>query len=424
MRKIQMEQANTFSKYLDPIFVNHVFALIKELQLDRYVKKLDILKFLQLFIYAQLNQTKSLRDISLALNENEFLQNVIGLPSISASQLSRTLRKTGPDIFIFIFKCCIDHIKQKYGNKVCKRPEVSKLMCLIDSSVITLCISKYPWAKFKSTKAGVKIHVSLVYADDITAVEDALITNAVNSDGSQMDELISIDKDCLNVFDRGYMNYKKFDEMCEKGDRFVTRLKSNSSYEVIEELPVPEDSKVTRMAKIRLGSKSTYLMKNHLYLIETTDSQGNALRIITNDRNLDADEVSEAYKNRWQIELFFKWIKQHLNVKHIYGTSQNALFNQIYIALITHCLLVVLQLDLDQDKKIPLLQIYKYLKLHLVNPFNQFLEALFRKSSITSKGRRRSSPIDKIFEETQWQYENGRFYHYHLDLMDYDPVHL
>jgi len=411
---------STFNKYLNPLFNKKIYHVIKKLKLNRYVKKLDIIKFIKLFVYAQLNQISSLQDISLVLNENQLLQKELGLSSISGSQLSRKLRDVDPKLCLFVFQCCVDHIMKQYGNKASKKPGVARLMRLIDASTISLCISKYPWAEFRNTKAGVKINLKLVFSADITAVEKMIITTARCADQTQMDELISIDKDCLYVFDRGYVDYKKFDNLCEQSIKFVTRLKSNAAYEVIEEIPTKPNSSVIYAAKIKLGSRHTYVMKHHLYLIETKDSKGKVIQIITNDFNLDTKEVSDAYKNRWQIELFFKWIKQHLHVKKMYGKSKNAVYNQLYIALITHCLLVILHMTIDQKKD--LLQIYKYIKLYWGQSFSVFLEQLLKNPLKYSRGRGKPLLIEPIFEEIQWQYHNGETEH--LDVIEYDPINI
>lgn len=413
-----MEQQSTLSRYMNPLFIKQITEAIKEMKLNRYIKKLDIIKFIKLFIYAQLNEIRSLQDISLSLNEDQLLQKELGIASISAAQLSRKLRDTDSEFLRFVFRCCVDHIMKKYDAKVSKKPGVSRLLCLIDASTISLCISKYPWAKFRNTKAGIKIHLRLVFSKDITAAEKVTITSARCGDKTQMNELISIDQDCLYVFDRGYVDYKKYDELCGQSVRFVTRLKSGAAYEVIKEIPISPNSPVTYAAEIRLGSRSAYVMKNTLVLIETKDTQGNIIRIITNDFGLSPDEISEVYKNRWQVELFFKWIKQHLNVKKMYGTSQNAVYNQLYIALITHCLLVMFQMFTEQKKT--LIEIYKYIQLYWDKSFSSFLNAISRESKKHSTGRRKSVATHRIFEETLQQYINGDTQH--LNQINYDPV--
>jgi IS4 transposase len=119
-----------------------------------------------------------------------------------------------------------------------------------------------------------------------------------------------IDKDALHVFDRGYFNFEKFDEYCKHNVRFCTRIKENTIIHVVEELPVDPSSTILREAVVKLG-KINYLVR----LIETKDSQGNIISIIINDAKMSAQEISDLYRTCWQIELFFKWMKQHLVLK-------------------------------------------------------------------------------------------------------------
>ncbi len=136
-------------------------------------------------------------------------------------------------------------------------------------------------------------------------------------------------------------------------------------------------------------------MKYPLRLIEVEDTQGKPVIIITNDFDLDTGEISDIYCNRWQIELFFKWIKQYFLVKHFYGTSQQAVQNQLLIALITYCLLILLKLITSY--KGPLLTIKRLLDTCLYDPFTVFVQKLYRRPKCKSKGRR------KIDHETIYQ---------------------
>ncbi len=146
------------------------------------------------------------------------------------------------------------------------------------------------------------------------------------------------ENDVLNVFDRGYVDYRKFDSYCERHIRFVTRLKGNALVEVVAELPVDPAGPINKDRIVYLGKEGLNKIQHPLRLIETTDSEGNRVTILTNDITLKAAEIADIYRYRWQIELFFKWTKQHLRVKHFYGLSQQAVENQIFIALITYCL--------------------------------------------------------------------------------------
>ena len=143
---------------------------------------------------------------------------------------------------------------------------------------------------------------------------------------------------------------------------------------------------ILREAIVKLGDPNTYVMEHPLRLIECNDSEGNVIRILTSDFSLETVEISDLYRNWWQIELFFKWIKQHLLVKKCYGTSKNAVYNQIRLALITYCLTLLMQKNITYQGR--LLNVFKHLQLCWAEPFETFIKALFRPPSRHSKGRR------------------------------------
>jgi len=200
-----------------------------------------------------------------------------------------------------------------------------------------------------------------------------------------LDELVVVDPDALNVFDRGYVDYKKWDEYCEAGIRFVTRLKENTLVEIIEQRPIAGTNMVESI--VLLGAPEKTRMKHRLRLIHTRDSEGNLIIILMNDFDLDAFEISEIYWLRWQVELFFKWLKQHLKVKKLFGTSDNAVYGQIWVALIMYCLLKMTQQTLPLKK--PLLDIMRLVADHLYNPFSLLIEVLKKPPDRASRGRRK-----------------------------------
>ncbi len=231
-----------------------------------------------------------------------------------------------------------------------------------------------------------------------------------------MDNLVIEDNNALNVFDRAYVDYNKFDHYCDKGISFVTRLKKNAAVEVIENLPTTGN--VQRQQIAYLGTQ-TKKMKHPLRLIEVIDTEGNPVVIITNNFTLDVEEISNIYRNRWQIEIFFKWLKQNMHVKHFYGLSQKAVENQLLVALITYCLLISMKLKAGFDGS--LLQLKRILKTCLYEPFTVFIRILHRKPSRSSKGRRKFD-YDLIFEETERQVIAGEVDH--LYDLTYDPLYL
>lgn len=373
---------STFTEYLFPLALALpvISKAVEVAKIDRYVKKLDSLKFLQLFIYAQLQQIESLTDISLYLKTNKKLQKEINLNSISTAQLSRKLGTISPDLLNEVFRHLAQLLHQKIdGTKA--NAALGKIH-LIDSSTISLTLSKYPWAKFRKTKAGVKLHMRIVFCDGLTHPDKLVITPAKPADITQLSTLIVEEPDAIHVFDQGYFDFDLFDSYCEREIKFVTRLKENTIIHVIEEIATAPGSSITREAVIKIGR-----MKNPLRLVETTDTQGNPIRIVMNDANISAQEISDLYRNRWQIELFFKWIKQHFVVKKIYSQSEQALQNQLYIAMITFCLNLLFKQRVAYQGTLWTLQ--KHLKLCWDVVLSTFKKELFRKPTRKSKGRRK-----------------------------------
>lgn len=406
---------STFTEYLIPLNYEIMLEQIQHLNLDKYVKKLDCITTTKLFIFAQLLQIKSYTDIHLKLIETEKLQQLLRLESISISQLSRKFRDMDDTFLETIFKDLVQQVSRRLGVR--KTNQKLGRIHLIDSSTISLCFMKYRWAEFRKTKAGIKIHQRIIYCDEGVYPDEAILTPAKPADKTQMDALVVTDPEALNIFDRGYLDYRKFDHYCRNKIRFVTRLKSNADICVIHEHAVQPNSNILREATVQLGNKNTYLMESPLRLIECLDGEGNLVRILTNDFNLGTDEISDLYRKRWQIELFFKWMKQHLHIKGCYGTSKTAVYNQIRIALITFCLTLLIKLQASYRGT--LLTVFKHVCLCWDKIFQLFIEALFREPTRSSTGRRKIDH-ERIFAETLQQYEQGTIGH--LNDMTYDPI--
>ncbi|NGP46939.1 IS4 family transposase, partial [Bacillaceae bacterium SIJ1] len=161
----------------------------------------------------------------------------------------------------------------------------------------------------------------------------AIITTAKGHDRNQLEVLVD-DKEAMYVFDRGYVDYDRFDRMTDDGYFFVSRLKKNAVIREVESFSLPNDSPILSDKMVYIGTAQNRA-ENLFRLFEVADTKGNILRLITNRFDLDAEEISEIYRSHWDIELFFKWLKQHVEIKHFYGMSETAIQNQIYLALIT-----------------------------------------------------------------------------------------
>ncbi len=173
------------------------------------------------------------------------------------------------------------------------------------------------------------------------------------------------------------MDDAKFDEYSERRIFFVTRVKKNAVTRYLYDRPVPKDSPITRDCMVEMGTQQKQ-MKHLLRLVETTDSQGNPLTLITNRLELSAQEVSDMYRSRWAIEIFFKWMKQHVRITSFYGKSEEAVMNQVYIALIAFCLLVLAKIF--SACKESYLQIYRWLRVTLWDNSEIWWELLTSKS--------------------------------------------
>ena len=386
---------------------------LKNREVDKYIKKFTLLKFILLMSFAQLNQLKSLRDISSTLDE-EKLSKSLELVSISAAQISRKLRTDLLGAIQALFAEMIHQVGINQGFQRI-RQELGQLY-LIDSTVISLCFSQYRWADFRKTKSGIKLHTRIKLLDDNILPDKAVMTVARKADRTQMDELVVEEKDAFNVFDRAYLDYGKFDYYCEQNIRFASRLKSNALVKILEEYPLGEGTLISD-SKVILGKKNLTQMKNALRIIKTTDSQGKIITIVTNDFSLSAQEIADIYRYRWQIEIFFKWIKQHLHVKHFFGTGEQAVEVQLYIALITYCLLTLIRQKTRYTGT--LLELKRCLCACLYEPFPCFVKKLYRKGKRQSRGRRKVD-YESIYQETIKQVIAGEADH--LDDLTYDPV--
>ena len=168
-----------------------------------------------------------------------------------------------------------------------------------DLSTISLCLSQYRWAEFRKSKGAVKLHLRLKFFEGVVLPDKAVITPAKHADKTQMDALVVEEEDALNVFDRAYVDYKKFDHYCESGIRFVTRLKSNAVTDVVQKFPVAPGSLIKSDYKVYLGTAGINKMKNPLSQLETEDIHGQQLIILTNDFKLSSEQIGNIYRARW-----------------------------------------------------------------------------------------------------------------------------
>lgn len=405
----------TFFKALEAFPYEKFQQIVSDSGCDRYIKKAKTLKLFYLMIISQFLDRESLRDIAGFVRYDESVREILHLTSISASTLSRRLKHIKHSVWEETFSAVKTETWIKAKNKAFG--SANYRLNIIDSSTISLCLSRFLWADFRKTKGGIKLHQSILVHEGNTYPDHAVLTTARKADKNVMDELVVTADNVLNVFDRGYVDYAKWDVYCQHNVRFVSRLKSNASVEVLKESS-NAGSEGLKERIVILGCRYTTQMAHPLRLIETYDQYGNLVTIVTNDMTLPVEEISNIYRLRWQIEIFFKWLKQHMVIKKFYGTSPNAVYGQIWLALIGYCLLKSLSEQLP--KKITLFEVLRAVKVFLFKLFSEMVATICRGPSRKSCGRSPSiqNEIDGLLREIS---QKGT---YALDAVDTERMYL
>ena len=296
--------------------------------------------------FGQLNKCQSLNDISAGIGVSEIFINDLGLKQSPArSTMSDGNKKRDWHVFERLYYRLLSHYKsvlKKHHNTHIIKEIKDKSIKLIDSSTISLCLSMFDWAEFRTAKGGIKLHTA--WDDTLMIPEVVNISEAKVHDRYGLGQLI-FPKDTIIVEDRAYFDFALMLNRIKAENVFVTRIKSNTKYETIRELELPDDvdQHILKDEIILLTSdkaKETGISGHKLRLVHVyKEDENKVIAIITNQLDWEYNTIADLYKKRWDIELFFKAIKQNLQVKTFWGTSENAVKSQIYIALISYLLL-------------------------------------------------------------------------------------
>ena len=300
--------------------------------------------------FGQLNKCQSLNDISAGIGVSEIFIKDLGLnQSPARSTMSDGNKKRDWHVFESLYYRLLSHYKsvlKKHHNTHIIKEIKGKVVKLVDSSTISLCLSMFDWAEFRTAKGGIKLHTSWDYnlmIPDIVNISEAKV-----HDRYGLEQLI-YPKDTIIVEDRAYFDFELMLNRIKAKNVFVTRIKTNTLYETVEELELPDniDQNILKDEIIRLNSdkaKRTGISEHKLRLVHVyKEDENKVIAIITNQIDWDYNTIAELYKKRWDIELFFKALKQNLQVKPFWGTSENAVKSQIYVALINYLLLELIK---------------------------------------------------------------------------------
>jgi hypothetical protein len=292
-------------------------------------------------LFCQLGRAHSLREIEGGLKSCEGKLVHLGIEAPARSSLSYANAHRPWELFEQVFYGLYERVAAQVTGK--RKFRFKNKLVSMDSTVIDLCLSLYDWAKFRRTKGAVKLHLVLDHDGYLPCF--GLITDGKVPDVTVAHQL-AFASGTMVVDDRGYNDYRLFAEWTETEVFFVTRLKANAQFEVVEEHEPPQHRRILKDQTIRLtGSGGPEKCPHLLRRIEAVrEDTGDILVFLTNHHGLGASTIAAVYKDRWQIELFFKALKQNLKIKTFVGTSANAVKTQIWTALISMLLLRYLQL--------------------------------------------------------------------------------
>jgi len=317
--------------------MNILEKAIDETGAEHGTKKFTVLRQLNTMMYAHLTNKTGLRDIEAGIVADKKLQEHTG--TISFSQISRMNSDRDTDVFKMIFEATLAKLKKHHGIRII--PGSWGMLKVLDSTIVRLCITLFPWADYRDKTAAVKVHT--LYDVLLGCPENIVMTEGIIHDKEKMKTFIK-EPGITYLFGRAYIDYKEYDRYCKEGIFFISRLKKNAIIKVLNENAVTKGSTVLLDKEVILGCQSTQ-MQHTVRIIQVIDSSsGELFYIVTNRFDLTAEEIAQIYRLRWTIETFFKWIKQHLKIKKFFGTSFNAVLNQIYSALILFCLLKLMHI--------------------------------------------------------------------------------
>jgi len=306
---------------------------------DKHTRQLRTRRLLSTLIYGQMMDSFSLREIQHSLGANSHRLYHNGLSLVKRSTLADAMKKRDYRIFVRVFETLLETARSLSGGK---RRRFENPLRIIDSTSIEVNVTRYPWANFRQTKGGIKLHMSY---NPETALPDQIFDTDGKVHDSNRFSSLAHQAGMIYVADRAYCDFKSLYGIEINGGYFVTRAKKNARFETVEVRaqnaagPVRKDSQV-----VLTGPQTKKQYPKPLRVVEYFDQEkGRTFSFLTNDFTHAAQEIADMYKERWEIELFFKWLKQNLKIKTFWGTSRNAVLMQIWTALIVYLLIWIMK---------------------------------------------------------------------------------
>ncbi len=347
------------------------------------VQSFTCLEHFYVMCFAQFTYRESLRDIEACLTALSNKLYHSGIKSaVPKSTLAEANQKRDWQIYADFAQVLIKEARLLYKTDNDFLEEVDNMTYALDSSTIDLCLSIFPWAKFRKKKAAVKMHTLLDLRGSIpTFIE---ITDGLLHDVNILDKIL-IEPGAIYVMDKGYVDFERLYKITDNKAFFVTRAKDNMAFRRVYSSKVDKTTGLKCDQKIKLtGYKSKKHYPEYLRRIKYHDNlTGITYEFLTNNFIFPAFVIAQLYKERWKIELFFKWIKQHLRIKAFYGTTYNAVCSQIWIAICAYLIVAIIKKRLNLEQNLyTLLQIFS-LSLFEKTPINElFIKQEYKNQTI------------------------------------------
>lgn len=323
-------------------------------------------QFIQLF-FGQLTSRNSLRDICTCLKAHRNKLYHLGIKQyVNQSSLSRANERRDYRIFADFGNFLIQQVRPMYANEPIANIDVENEVFALDSTTISLSLKLFSWAPGKYSRGAVKVHTLLDLRGNIPSF--VLVTDGKYHDSNDLDVLIPV-PDAIYIMDKAYIDFKALYQMHEQGALFISRAKSTMDYSVTEvNYNIDENSGLRTDKIIELnGYKSKQLYPEPLRLVEFYDDENDVtLTFLSNNFDVTALEIANLYRNRWQIEVFFKWIKQNLTIKTLWGHSENAVNIHIWVAICTYLIVAKVKHALKSK-----LSIYEIMQILSISVFDK-----------------------------------------------------
>lgn len=307
--------------------------------------------------FAQLTARESLRDIETCLSSLSDKLYHVGFRAkkISKSTLSDANERRDSKIYSDFAKVLMFKAQTLYANEDLSDPSLNSIikegLYALDATTIDLCLSVFPWAKYMRAKSAIKLHTLLDLRGNIPSF--IIMTDGKGSDFKIMDEMMW-QAGSIYLMDRGYLDFSRLYNITKSGAFFVIRMRKRISWKRVYSHQIDKETGlICDQTVVMTYRKSAADYPLHLRRVKFRDEENNqTLEFLTNNFELPALTIAKLYKQRWQVELFFKWIKQHLNIKSFFGTSKNAVETQIWIAISTYLLIAIIKKTLNLDKSL------------------------------------------------------------------------